>query len=344
MSLDLSNLCEIRVPTFRRPKLLRRALLSILEQSYSHWRCIVRDDCPDESARSIVEEMQDSRIGYLQNPRRLGALGNIDKSFDREPMLGGKYAFVLEDDNYLLPNHIEHSIGILSTVDARVAFCNQYCEVAFVGDEMGTIAKEKTLDWMYEPGLHSPNELLPALLFSPGFSNGAAFWRTDCLSDFQIGRCTMQPEIQESLRLLKLRDRAYVSLKPTSVWRARELPKRSAKRNLAINRIWHLASNKFGRLSWEKEKLDYQSFVIKKLGVGGVLDFIAENSIQDFSTFRQDRVSTIERSMLLCGYNEILTNRGHADRHTWLLVGAIARYLIRSRIQLLIQGSSCVDT
>jgi Glycosyl transferase family 2 len=93
MSSDSSGLCEVRVPTFRRPKLLRRALLSVLEQTYSHWRCVVLDDCPDGSARSIVEAIQDHRIDYLQNPQRLGAVGNIDKSFFRGPMLGGNYAF-----------------------------------------------------------------------------------------------------------------------------------------------------------------------------------------------------------------------------------------------------------
>jgi len=60
----------------------------------------------------------------LQNPQRLDAVGNIDKSFFRGPMLlGGDYAFALEDDNYLLPDHIERSIGILSENNARVAFC-----------------------------------------------------------------------------------------------------------------------------------------------------------------------------------------------------------------------------
>jgi glycosyltransferase involved in cell wall biosynthesis len=329
MSGDFSNLCEIRVPTFRRPKLLRRALLSILEQTYRHWRCIVLDDCPDGSARSIVEGMQDPRIGYLQNPRQLGALGNIDKSFVHEPMLGGQYAFVLEDDNYLLPIHIERSIAILTNINAKVAFCNQYCENSHIGEEPGQIASEKTLDWMYEPGIHRPEELLPALLFSHGFSNGAAFWRTDCLSDFQIRGSTMRAEIQESLRLLRLREPVYVSLEPTSVWRAREPRKRSAERD-----IWRSAVNKFRRVMEEKEKVDYRCIALNRLGVEGVRKFITGNTIPDFLDYRQARVATIEKSMLLCGYNVKLTGLGQADRLPWLVVGAIAKYLIPSRIRI----------
>ena len=326
MSRGSSGLCEIRVPTFRRPKLLRRALLSILEQTYSHWRCVVLDDCPDGSARSIVEAIQDHRIDYLQNPQRLGALGNIDKSFFQGPMVGGNYAFVLEDDNYLLPDHIEKSIGILSENNARIAFCNQYCEMVDVPGEPGRMGNEKTLNWMYEEGIYSPDELLPALLFSHGFSNGAAFWRTDCLSDLQIGGSTRRPEMQESLRLLRLKDPVYVSLEPTSVWRPRDPQNFCAYRKLTS--FWRFASNGIGRVMAEKEEIDCRCAALRRLGEERVLNYIARNTMPDFLAFRHDRVASIERTLLLCGYNTKLTCRSQADRLSWLLMGCIARHLI----------------
>jgi glycosyltransferase involved in cell wall biosynthesis len=330
MSRDSSGLCEVRVPTFRRPKLLRRALLSVLEQTYGHWRCVVLDDCPDGSARSTVEAIQDHRIDYLQNPRRLGAVGNIDKSFFRGPMLGGNYAFVLEDDNYLLPDHIERSIGILSENNAKVAFCNQYCEMVDVPGEPGRIGNEKTLNWMYEEGIYSPDELLPALLFSHGFSNGAAFWRTDCLSDLQIGGSTRREGIQENLRLLRLREPVYVSLQPSSVWRSRDPPKSCACRKPILASFRRFASNGFQRVMAEKEGIDCRCAALRRLGEERVLNYIARNTSPDFFY----RVAGIERTMLLCGYNTKLTSRWQADRLIWLLMGCIARYLIPTRLRL----------
>jgi len=332
MSRGSSGLCEIRVPTFRRPKLLRRALLSILEQTYSHWRCVVLDDCPDGSARSIVEAIQDHRIDYLQNPQRLGALGNIDKSFFQGPMVGGNYAFVLEDDNYLLPDHIEKSIGILSENNARIAFCNQYCEMVDLPGEPGRMGNEKTLNWMYEEGIYSPDELLPALLFSHGFSNGAAFWRTDCLSDLQIGGSTRRPEMQESLRLLRLKDPVYVSLEPTSVWRPRDPQNSCASRKLTS--FWRFASKGIGRVMAKKEEVDCRCAALRRLGEERILNYIARNTIPDFLAFRRDRVASIERTMLLCGYNTKLTSRSQVDRLSWLLMGCIARHLIPTRLRL----------
>jgi glycosyltransferase involved in cell wall biosynthesis len=332
MSVKSAGLCEIRVPTFRRPKLLKRALLSILGQTYPYWRCMVFDDCREGSARSVVEGIQDGRIAYAQNPTRLGAIGNIDKSFFRGPIAGGKYAFILEDDNYLLPDHIDTSIEILAKHSVRVALCNQYCEDVDALEEAGPIGKYHTLNWMYESGCHTPDELLPSLLFSHGFSNGSVFWQTDCLSDFQIGNLTTRPEIQESLRLLRLKDPVCVSLKPTSVWRGREAQSPFSERKLTIATLSRVASNRIDQLMTAKERIDYQGAALKRLGVDRVLHYIATNAIQDFAKHRDDRVASIERAMHLCGYNDNLTGQRHAARLSRLLIGFLARHLYPSQL------------
>jgi hypothetical protein len=181
-----------------------------------------------------------------------------------------------------------------------------------VPGEPGRIGNEKTLNWMYEEGIYDPDELLPALLFSHGFSNGAAFWRTDCLSDLQIGGSTRREGIQESLRLLRLRDPVYVSLQPTSVWRPRDPQKSCACRKPIRASFWRLASNGIQRVMAEKEGIDCRCAALRRLGEERVLNYIARNTIPDF--FRYHRVVSIERTMLLCGYNTKLTSRRQADR------------------------------
>jgi hypothetical protein len=327
----MSGTCEIRVPTFRRPKLLRRALISVLQQTYTDWRCIVFDDCRQKSAQSVVHEMHDSRITYYQNRLQLGALGNIDKAFDPGPILGGRYAFVLEDDNYLMPTHIDNSVGVLTRENVPVVFCNQYCETAEFADEPGAMTNIRTLDWMYEPGTHAPDELLPSLLFSHGFSNGAAFWRTDCRSNFQIGPSTLSTGIQESLRLLELKDPVHVSMDATSVWRGREPEGTPKKPGLSIKSFIRTVRARMSYAMIEKERIDYQCEVLRRLGLNRVLDFIAKNEIPDFAVYKLIRVRSIERTMLLCGYNVRLTKRHPVDRTTCLALGVIARQLISPR-------------
>jgi glycosyltransferase involved in cell wall biosynthesis len=323
--------CEIRIPTFRRPNLLRRALTSVLQQTYTDWRCVVLDDCRESTGRLIVDEIRDTRIEYSRNPQQLGALGNIDKAFQRGPMLGGQYAFVLEDDNYLIPRHIEKAIHIVGTENVSVVFCNQFCETAEFSDEPGRITGIRTLDWMYEPGVHEPDELLPSLLFSHGFSNGAAFWRTDCRSNFQIGRATLSTGVQESLRLLQLKDPVYVSLEATSVWRGREPVGAASGRRFGFKNLVRTAKNRVDRAIVEMERIDYQCEVLKRVGTDAVAKYIADNKIPDFLNYRSERIRSIERSMLLCGYSPRLQSTPLVDRMTCMVLGFMARRLVSRR-------------
>jgi hypothetical protein len=177
---------------------------------------------------------------------------------------------------------------------------------------------------MFQPGTHNPDALIPALLFSHGFSNGAVFWRTDCASNFQVGEASKLAGVLESLRLLRLRDRVHVSLEPTSVWRPSEPP----MRGLSIARLSHAASRRAMILLSEREKIDYRTIVIKRLGVKRVVDYVANNANPDFASHKRERLADIERSLLLSGCNAYLTKRGRLRRASYLLLGSIARWLL----------------
>jgi glycosyltransferase involved in cell wall biosynthesis len=311
---------------------LRRALLSLIDQTYTDWRCIVFDDCPARSARSIVESIAEKRILYSPNPKQLGALGNIDQSFAKEPLLGGTYAFVLEDDNYLLPEHIAKAVHTLEDNAAKVAFCNQFCEVIVRAGEPGHIGRHQTLNWMYQFGQNDPKDLLPALLFSHGFSNGSVFWSMDCESDFRIGKLTSCPGIQESLRLLRLKDPVYVSLVSTSVWRPREPESKLWRDRLSLRSLNRILVNKLSEWRAARERIDCQAAALRRMGLDKALSFVLDNKIPDFAEFRSKRLSTIERSMLLSGYNARLTSRGQVRRAALFLIGYIARNVTKSKL------------
>jgi hypothetical protein len=285
----------------------------------------VLDDCPDASARSVIRELSDNRIAYLQNSPPLGAAENIDQSFKSRPMRGGRYAFVLEDDNYLLPNHIRTAINVLDRNNVRVVLCNQFCEEFETPGAPGRLTATKTLNWMYDEGLFYPSELLPALLFSQGFSNGSAFWRTDCLSNFQIGDATTRPGIQESMRLLSLRDRVYVSLEPTAVWRSNDPRESYVNAPHRAFAPWRFLKLRFDRIIEGNEKLRYRSEAMQRVDLDYVLDYPKSRK----------HVAQIERALLLCGYNVALTDRRTLERLILLLVGYAARHLLPTRLAIL---------
>src|SRR6516164_3140408 len=95
---------EVRIPTYERPLLLRRAINSLQKQTYQSWKAIIFDDSASFDSQAVVRTIADDRICYVRNHERLGAAGNIDQCFSPISSLDGDYACLLEDDNFWLPN------------------------------------------------------------------------------------------------------------------------------------------------------------------------------------------------------------------------------------------------
>jgi glycosyltransferase involved in cell wall biosynthesis len=118
-------LCEVRIPTYQRPQLLKRALTSLVDQTYSNWVAIVMDDSPQQEAQAVVESIADERIHYAPNATQLGCAGNINRAFATRSLVGGHYACILEDDNWLLPTFLAENIAALNIHGVDLLLRNQ---------------------------------------------------------------------------------------------------------------------------------------------------------------------------------------------------------------------------
>ena len=87
----------VRTPTYRRPELLTRAMRCLQAQTHEDWICEVRDDCPDGSARAVVEELGDPRIRHVWNQPRKYGVRNLDDCFLCENPYQADYFFMLEE-------------------------------------------------------------------------------------------------------------------------------------------------------------------------------------------------------------------------------------------------------
>ena len=61
--MDKNPLITVVIPTFKRPKLLKRAIQSVLNQTYPHFKICVHDDASGDDTGKIVAEM--SRNDFL---------------------------------------------------------------------------------------------------------------------------------------------------------------------------------------------------------------------------------------------------------------------------------------
>ena len=100
--------------TYRRPHLLRRALSSLMAQTFTDWVCELHNDAPEDDAPArILAEMApgDARFTYHRHDPQQGVAASFNHCFrgGSEP-----YASLLEDDNWWEPT-------LLSTLHSALA-------------------------------------------------------------------------------------------------------------------------------------------------------------------------------------------------------------------------------
>jgi glycosyltransferase involved in cell wall biosynthesis len=82
--------------TYKRGSILKDTLDSIKRQDFQDYEVVVSDNDVDESGRSYVEAMADSRFKYFSNGENLGMKPSFNKSFERS---SGEFIVMMADDD-----------------------------------------------------------------------------------------------------------------------------------------------------------------------------------------------------------------------------------------------------
>ncbi|MTW22769.1 glycosyltransferase family 2 protein [Allochromatium palmeri] len=97
-------LFSIVIPTHDRPVLLKRAIHSVLSQSWSDFECIIVDDGSKPGASAVVESFRDDRLIYHRHPRHKGVGGARNTGIR---MARGILVCLLDDDDEFLPGILQ---------------------------------------------------------------------------------------------------------------------------------------------------------------------------------------------------------------------------------------------
>ena len=213
------SLVEVRIPAYNRPDLLRRALLSCQRQTHRNWCAVILDDGDAARTREVVDGLADPRILHRPNPVRRGAGSNISLAFSREPLAGGDFFYVLEDDNLILPSFIEDNLRLLGAHDVGIVVNNQWVEVTPPdADQLSPVHDIWVTIDCFTDGVWTADDYRIALLWRLPLSNSAIFWRRGCRSDLTCADVT-DAGIQEWVRCLRLDDPIYFNEAPNGFWR-----------------------------------------------------------------------------------------------------------------------------
>jgi glycosyltransferase involved in cell wall biosynthesis len=98
------------IPTFRRPALLRRAIASVLGQTFANFQVRVYDNASGDETAEIVAQFarRDSRVEYHCHAENIGASANFNYGLAR---VDTPYFSFLSDDDILLPEFYETTLA-----------------------------------------------------------------------------------------------------------------------------------------------------------------------------------------------------------------------------------------
>lgn len=117
------------ITTHNRKELLRRAIESVLSQTYLEMECIVIDDASNDGTDQICKLYP---VRYIYIPKEESKGGNYARNLGIYAAVGEYVAF-LDDDDYWLPTKIEKQVKLIEEKDCELVFCGKRLEI--VGHE-----------------------------------------------------------------------------------------------------------------------------------------------------------------------------------------------------------------
>jgi glycosyltransferase involved in cell wall biosynthesis len=136
------------IPTYRRPKFLRRAIRSVLNQSFTNFQVCVYDNASGDETPSVVADIarSDRRVKYHCHPENIGAIRNFLYGMER---IETPFFSFLSDDDFLLPDFYETALQGLG----------QYPVAMFSASAVVLLDQQKRISaipvWNWTPGRDS---------------------------------------------------------------------------------------------------------------------------------------------------------------------------------------------
>ncbi len=107
---------SVIIPTYNRCHKLKKAVESVLNQTYTDFELIVVDDDSTDNTGRMIEELKDDRIIYHGNRINLGGSGSRNVGIE---LAKGEFIAFLDDDDQWLPHKLERQVEVLKKASSR---------------------------------------------------------------------------------------------------------------------------------------------------------------------------------------------------------------------------------
>jgi glycosyltransferase involved in cell wall biosynthesis len=133
------------IPTHNRSSLLKRAIDSVLCQTYDNFEIIIVDDHSIDKTYQMVKSYSDPRITYMLNQRSKGACGARNTGIYAAK---GKWVAFLDDDDVWYADKLKFQFELISKSNSSVGLiCTDY--VSYKGEnKKNKVRKNRPSGWV----------------------------------------------------------------------------------------------------------------------------------------------------------------------------------------------------
>lgn len=153
---EMEALITTVIPTFERPVLVKRAVLSVLQQTCKDNIVLICDNSEKDETEKAVKEISDpnSRVGYFRHAKNVGSYNNFNFGIRN---VKTPFFSLLSDDDILLPNFYERALEAFNRYPEAMFVCLAGMVINLKGDVLSepVLANEEKL-WSPGEGLIGP--------------------------------------------------------------------------------------------------------------------------------------------------------------------------------------------
>lgn len=127
--MEMNEIVTAVITTYKRePEIVKRAIDSVLAQTYKHINIVVVDDSPadyelrDSVEKLVLDHFAEANITYVQHERNLGACAARNTGLS---LVNSEFVAFLDDDDEWLPEKIEKQVKKFRECDELTALV--YC-------------------------------------------------------------------------------------------------------------------------------------------------------------------------------------------------------------------------
>lgn len=211
-STALRPLITTIIPTYRRPKLLQKAIRSVLNQTYPHFQVCIYDNASGDDTSSVVAEIarEDPRVKYHCHSKNIGGIANFNYGMKQ---VTTSYFSLLSDDNTLLPHFFEDAVNTLNRYPEAILFAGQTINVNREGQKLSG-----SLD-LWDPGLIFPPDGLLNIAEKGIPTWESVLFRSEALNSVGLLNSSFKGSVDQDFMMRIARKHIfYVSKKPHALF------------------------------------------------------------------------------------------------------------------------------